>query len=102
MRQSLLVVVLVALEDEVLAALPLRQFVGPRADRVLAEIGAVFLDFFLWNDEGEVERDYMQHGRVRRGELDLHRIIVRRGDAGELGGLAGLLFGEALDRGIVA
>ena len=99
MRQALAPIVRIALEDEVLAERPIGQLVGAGADRMLAEIGAVFLDLLLRHDMREVDRHDMQEGGVGPGQLELHRIGIDDGDAFQALGRSGGNGVIAFDRG---
>ncbi len=86
--QALVPVVRVLLEDEALAERPFGELVGAAADRILAEVGTVFLDLLLRHDMREVDRHDMQEGRVRARQLDLDRRRVDYRHAGQALGLA--------------
>ena len=99
MRQALVPVVGVALEHQALAERPFGELVGAGADRMLAEIGAVFLDLFLRHDMREIDRHDMQEGGVGPGQLELDRMGIDDGDAFEAFAGAGGDGLMPLDRG---
>jgi hypothetical protein len=90
-------VVLVTFEHHSLAERPLGHLVSAGADRIAAEVGAVFLDFLARHREGEVDGDDLQEGRVGLGQLDDHGLVVGGGDAGQLLGIARGHLVESLD-----
>ncbi|MPL80474.1 hypothetical protein SDC9_26374 [bioreactor metagenome] len=75
-------------QQQLLPDRPVAQLEGAGADRVLAEIGAPFLDFLLRHDRGEVQRHHVQEGGVGARQLDLHGGGVEDGHARQAGGRA--------------
>jgi hypothetical protein len=82
-RQARVPVIGVLFEHDALAERPFRQFERTGANRVLAEIGTVFLDFFLGHHMREVDRHDVQEGRVGTRQFELHGQRIDDGDAGE-------------------
>ncbi len=62
--RTLAEIVGIAREHEALAGHPFVKLEGARADRLLAEIGALRLDDFLRHDGREIEREHVEERRV--------------------------------------
>ncbi len=97
LRQAFSVIVIIALEQNTLAERPVRHFEGARADRVAAEVLAMFFDSFFRHGKGEIDREHMKEGGVGPGKREFDCVRIDRLDAGKLGSVAGCNLVEACD-----
>ena len=80
-----------------LAQGPVLQCKGTGSDRMFAEILTPFFDGFFGHDMGEVQRHFMQEGRIGLVQGELDGVIVNNFDPRKAVGFARGFFGKAFD-----